>query len=73
MNDPSQPLAPTALLTAVLEAQEWNIVIAGLHELPMKLTRTIYDKLMYQLQHMEPPEITTAVRQRPNGELHERP
>ena len=41
--DPSTPIAVT------LEAQQWNIVLAGLAELPLKFSDVIDKKLKAQL------------------------
>lgn len=65
MNDIPLPMAPPQLpqqmptapyqipanapMEATLEAQEWNAVFAGLNELPMRIARPVWDKLMTQL------------------------
>jgi hypothetical protein len=36
-------------LDMTLEAQEWNIVFAALNELPMRVARPVFDKLMAQV------------------------
>lgn len=48
--DANQPLS------AVLTAEHWNVVIAGLHELPMKMSGLVYAALRPQLTaQTEPP------------------
>lgn len=58
MNDMSQPPRPVGMgmpvqpnqeLTAVLEAQEWNVVLSALSELPMRVSRPVFDRLLAQL------------------------
>jgi hypothetical protein len=58
MNDMTQPQTPPqrgmpiqadAKLTVTLEAQEWNVVFAALNEMPMRVSRPVYDKLISQL------------------------
>lgn len=41
--------APDEPLSATLPAQDWNIVLAGLDELPGKFGRRVIDKLSQQL------------------------
>jgi hypothetical protein len=41
-----QPIEP---LTVTLEAREWNIVFAGLGELPMKVSGALSGKLQQEL------------------------
>lgn len=48
---PPQPMQPEQPLVATLTAQEWNVVMGALNELPMKLSRTIFDKLLHQLNN----------------------
>lgn len=50
------PINPDTVLAAKLEAQQWNVVIAGLGELPHKLAGPIEKLLLDQLQ--PPPEQT---------------
>lgn len=50
-------------MSATLTAQEWNIVLAGLQELPYRVAAQVIPKLAMQLQQT-PPE--TA---KPNGEI----
>jgi hypothetical protein len=45
----TQPMLPTTLRSAELEAQEWNIVLAALQELPMRMARPVYDRLYQQI------------------------
>lgn len=49
---------PTELVTAALEAQEWNLVLVALNEvsMPMRLLRPVVDKLLSQLTQRAPPE-----------------
>jgi hypothetical protein len=44
------PIAPDQQLTATLQAQEWNIVFAGLYELPAKASVPVIGRLQQQLQ-----------------------
>jgi len=53
MNDMSpryEPLHPNAVIDLNLEAREWDVVLAGLAELPLKTSRPVFDRLMEQLQ-----------------------
>lgn len=34
----------------VLEPQEWNILLAGLGELPLKISKTLFEKIVANLQ-----------------------
>jgi hypothetical protein len=45
----TQPLDPNTPLSATLTASEWNVVLAGLDELPQKFSRAVTDKLRCQL------------------------
>lgn len=62
----TQEFRPEQKLTATLEAQDWNIVLAGLGELPMKIVRVVDVKLRQQLYANAPQPFIA-----PNGE--ERP
>lgn len=42
-------LAATQELNATLQAQEWNVVLTALDELPGKFSRPVINKLMQQL------------------------
>lgn len=48
--DRPTPVEPTALLVVKLEAQQWNIVMAGLGELQFKTSAPLVQALMEQLQ-----------------------
>lgn len=61
MNDMSQPeqrsttpIQPEAPLSATLQAQEWNVVLGALQEMPMRVARPVFDKLVAQLSNVEP-------------------
>lgn len=55
MNDmsppPPQPTThkPDELLSATLEAQEWNVVFAALNEMPRRISDPVFVKLMGQV------------------------
>jgi hypothetical protein len=49
-----RPVTPTQHMQATLEAQEWNIILAGLGELPLKISGNISNKLMQQLTGQMP-------------------
>jgi hypothetical protein len=52
MNDmePTPPtFSATQPISCTLEAQEWQVVFAGLNELPMRVSRAIFDKLLGQV------------------------
>lgn len=50
MNDMSPPThKPDDLLTATLEAQEWNVVFAALNEMPRRISDPVFVKLMGQV------------------------
>jgi hypothetical protein len=42
--------APDQLLTATLEAQQWNAVMSALHEAPYRMAAPIIEALSRQLQ-----------------------
>jgi hypothetical protein len=44
------PIQADAMLSATLEAQEWNIVFSALQEMPMRISRPVFDRLMAQFQ-----------------------
>ena len=54
MNNVPQPMPgaipATQPLTATLEAREWDVVMQGLAELPLKISNEIFGKLMQQLR-----------------------
>ena len=45
-----QPISPNQPLTVTLSAQEWNMVMSAVNELPHRIARPIFDKLGEQLQ-----------------------
>jgi hypothetical protein len=42
--------APDQLLTATLEAQQWNIVMSALHDAPYRVAAPLIEALSRQLQ-----------------------
>lgn len=36
-----------------LDRNEWNIVLAGLGELPLKISRNLFDKILSRVQRPE--------------------
>ena len=60
-----QPIPPNTMLRVTLEAQEWNIVFAGLGELQLKLSRPVFDKVMEQVQ------TEARLAGRPNGDARD--
>ena len=59
MNDMSQPprgmtpIQANTPMSVTLEAQEWNVVCSALNELPMRISRPVYDKLIAQFQELQ--------------------
>lgn len=51
--DGTQTFAPMVSRSVALDPQEWNIVLAGLGELPLKISRNLFEKLMRELQAQE--------------------
>jgi hypothetical protein len=49
---PPQPMQANQQITATLEAQEWNVIFGALNELPMRIARPVFDKLMSQLNQL---------------------
>lgn len=58
MNDMSRPMPeqpqpmpvqPDTPLTATLAAQEWNVVMGALNELPRRVSDPVFNKLLAQL------------------------
>lgn len=45
-----RPMSPETPLTCTLTAQEWNVVLAALNELPRRVSDPVFAKLMAQLQ-----------------------
>lgn len=39
----------------MLDINEWNVVLAGLGELPLKISRNVFEKVVHQLQPQERP------------------
>ena len=63
MNDmpPQQQHIPSDLpITVTLEAQEWNVVFSALNELPMRVARPVFDKIMSQLQTSIPSALAAS-------------
>ena len=56
------PLQPDQPLTATLTAQQWNVVLAALGEMPAKHSMTVIQSLLRQMPIEEPPP-----QQRGNG------
>jgi len=52
-----QPIEPTQQLVATLTAQEWNSVMAAVNELPHRIARPIFDKLVAQLRQQSQPQM----------------
>ena len=52
-NMPPTPIQADAVLSANLQAQEWNVVFTALNELPMRVSRPVFDKLMAQFNQTE--------------------
>lgn len=48
----SQPMPNNTLLTATLEAVEWNVVFQALNEMPMRVSRPVFDKLIGQFNQI---------------------
>lgn len=49
---PPRIFQATDELTVTLQAQEWDIVAAALNELPMRVARPVFDKIMGQVQRL---------------------
>lgn len=45
---------PTQTITVVLQAQEWNLVFAGLGELPYRISQPVIDRLRTQFMAPAP-------------------
>ena len=50
----TETFQPDQKLSATLEAQEWNVVFAGLGELPSKVSMKVINKLTQQLVTVPP-------------------
>jgi len=61
-------LAPDQLVSATLEAQEWNLVLAGLGELPFKVAVAVVEKLRNQLLNPAQMQQRPVPLNRPNGD-----
>ena len=46
----NQIMEPNTLLVVKLEVQQWNVILAGLGELPLKYSLPVHAVLMEQLQ-----------------------
>lgn len=75
MSGSQQQVPNEQMLTVSLQAQEWQVVFAALNEMPMRVSRPTYDRILQQLQL----EIAAAqnappsMAQRGNGEATEAP
>jgi hypothetical protein len=61
---------PDQMLSATLQAQEWNIVLAGLSELPYRMSNQVIIKLQQQLQPQPGPvpmPEPVPIQHKPNG------
>ena len=45
-----QPIGPNQPLTVTLSAQEWNMVMGAVNELPHRVARPLFDQIGQQLQ-----------------------
>lgn len=57
-----QPLDPSFPINVKLSAQEWNIVLAGLNELPHRVSRLVFDNIGQQLQQQSQPDLPMVDR-----------
>jgi hypothetical protein len=44
-----EPMQASTPVSATLTAQEWNVVFSALNELPMRMARPVWDRLMSQI------------------------
>jgi hypothetical protein len=68
--DEQQALEPTAVLTAKLEAQQWQVVFAGLGELQHKFAAPVERLLLAQLQP-PPSSVSNGVDTAPGALQHD--
>ena len=51
-----QPISPNQPLTVTLSAQEWNMVMTAVNELPHRVARPLFDRIGQQLQQQAQPQ-----------------
>jgi hypothetical protein len=51
-----QPINPDQKLTVTLSAQEWNMVMGAVNELPHRVARPLFDRIGQQLQQQSQPQ-----------------
>lgn len=61
-----QPINPDRPFLGLLSIRDWNIVLAALDELPHKVARPVYDRLVVQLQ--EQSQMTPVAGDQQNDE-----
>jgi hypothetical protein len=52
-----QPIEPNRSLSVQLAAEQWNMVLRAVDELPHRVARPIFDSLMTQLQQQSQPQM----------------
>ena len=55
-----QPISPDQPLTVTLSAQEWNMVMSAVNELPHRIARPVFDRIGQQLQRQSQPQMQEA-------------
>ena len=60
--------APEQPLTVTLQAQEWNMVLGALQELPYKFSHPLFDKLQRSLMSQGQAQVPPEVLRPPNGD-----
>lgn len=61
MMEMREPIDPNRFVTIRLRAPEWSVVLAGLNELPHRVSRQIFDSLLQQLRQEQSSSSTEAV------------
>ena len=54
-------------ITITLSTQEWDIVLQGLNELPMKTSSSVYSSIMQQAQYQlqQRPKVDSTIKKKP--------
>ena len=52
-----QPISPDQPLAVTLSAQEWNTVMSAVNELPHRVARPLFDRIVQQLQQQSQPQM----------------
>ena len=61
MMEMREPIDPNRFVTMRLRAPEWSVVLAGLNELPHRVSRAVFDSLLQQLRQEQSSAVTEDI------------